>query len=158
MNAPIQTPAPVVITDPAGYGRFLTNQFIPNQYAAATLNSASGTSEVTLVTAPAFYFVTVLQITIDPTCTIAAAGMVSIAVTDSVSGNTVGMLRVYIPSAVTAPGIATVIRQVNAPGFFWSSPQANSTLQVALNTALTAGSIRVSVGYGLTSVFIGNVQ
>lgn len=46
----------------------------------------------------------------------------------------------------------------NAPGFFWSSPQANSQLQVAVNNALTAGSIRVSVGYGLTNTLIQNTQ
>jgi hypothetical protein len=150
----------IMLADATGYPRSLTDQFLANQYAAVTLNSGSGTTPQTILSANTggFYFVKVLQITLDPTCTIASAGMVNIAVTDTVSGGMVGTLRAYIPASVTAPGIATVIRQTNAPGFFWSASQPSSTLQAAVNTALTAGSIRVSVGYGLTNTLIQNTQ
>lgn len=147
----------VAIADYQGTPQQLLGQFIPTNFGAVTLNSASGTTAQPIVTAPAgkFIFVTGIQITIDPICTIAVAGMVNMALTDSVFGN-IATLRVYIPSTPGAPTVPTVIRQTSAPGAFWPAPQAASTLSASLNVALTAGSIRVSFHYGLTSKLIGN--
>lgn len=147
----------VAIADYQGTPQQLMNQFIPTQFGAVTLNSASGTTPQTIITAPAgkFIFVTGIQITVDPIATIAAAGMVNIALTDSVFGN-IATLRVYFPSTPAAPTQPTVIRQTSAPGAFWPAPQAASTLSASVNVALTAGSVRVSFHYGLTSKLIGN--
>jgi uncharacterized protein YraI len=147
----------VAIADYQGTPLQLEGQFIPTLFGAVTLNSGSGTTPQTVVTAPAgkFIFVTGIQITIDPTCTIAAAGMDLISLTDSVFGN-IATLRVYMPSTPAAPTIPTVIRQTSAPGAFWAAQQAASTITASLSVALTAASIRVSFHYGLTSKQVGN--
>ena len=143
--------------DPQGYTRQLLGQFIPTKFAAVTLNSASGTSPQTLITVPAgkYVFIPAVQITIDPTATIAAAGMNLISVTDSVDG-ALATLRAYFPSAAASPAQPTVIRQTSSPGAFWASSTSGSTISVSLSVALTAASVRVSVHYGLSNVPIGN--
>lgn len=143
--------------DPQGYNRQLLQQFVPTQFAAVTLNSASGTTPQTVLVVPAgqYIFVTGVQITIDPTATIGAAGMNLISLTDSVFGS-FATLRAYFPSTPAAPTVPTVIRQTSAPGAFWAGPQAGSTITASLSVALTAASVRVSFHYGLSNVPIGN--
>ena len=123
---------------------------IGNLYSPATINSGTGTGSLTLVTGNPGYYITELGYHADVTCTLASAGMISITFMDSSSG-TVANFRLYVPAAVTAPGYATTIRQVNQGPFVWSSKVASSTLSVSINTALTAGSIRCFVRYGTTS-------
>lgn len=144
--------------DPQGNARQLVDQFFPTGFAAITLNSGSGTTPQTVLTVPAgkYCFVVGLQITIDPICTIASAGMINTTLTTLTGGQTVALLRSYIPAAAATPNIPTVIRQTAAPGAFFATTVTGDTLQVANSVALTAGSIRVSFGYGFTSVPIGN--
>lgn len=132
-----------------GNGDVLVPVHIGNNYSVATLNTASGTSSTTLLTGAPGYIVTQLGFQCDATATLAAGGMESITLTDSSFG-TIASFRIYIPAAVTLPVVATPIRQVNEGPFVWKNSVANSTLSVALGTALTAGSIRVFVRYALT--------
>lgn len=122
--------------------------YIGNQYIAATLNSASGTTPVNLVTGAPGYYIAQLGFQCDPTATLGAAAMETINFTDSASGM-IASFRIYIPASVTAPTTPTIIRQTNEGPFVWNNKTANSVLSVALGTALTAGSIRVFVRYGL---------
>lgn len=133
-------------------------QFFPTKFAAVTLNAAAGTTPQTILSVPAgqyAYFVG-LQITIDPICTIGSAGMINTSVTTLLGSQTAAILRSYIPSVAAAPNIPTVIRQTAAPGAFFATSTPGDTIQCANNVALTAGSIRVSFGYGFSLTPIGN--
>lgn len=123
---------------------------IGNLYSPATINVGTGTSTILLVTGNPGYYITELGYHADVTCTLAAAGMISITFTDSSFG-TFANFRLYVPASVTAPTFATTVRQVNQGPFVWSNKVANSTCSVGINTALTAGSIRCFVRYGTTS-------
>ncbi|KAF7958226.1 hypothetical protein AWV80_01255 [Cupriavidus sp. UYMU48A] len=147
----------ITLGDADGIPLQMEGQFIPTQFAAVTLNSASGTTPQNMLVVPAdkYVFVTGIQITIDPIATIAAAGMDLISIADSVFGN-IATLRAYIPSVAASPNIPTIIRQTSAPGAFWASGTKGTTITAALSQALTAASIRASFHYGLTSKPIGN--
>lgn len=139
---------PQVVDNWVASGGLVIPASIGNQYFAATLNSASGTTPATLVTGAPGYYLTEFGFQCDPTATMTAAGMETINISDSVSGM-VASFRIYIPSSAGAPTVPTIIRQVNQGPFIWNNKTANSVLSVALGTALTAGSIRVFVRYGL---------
>jgi len=119
-------------------------------YIAATLNSASGTTSTNLITGAPGYYIAQIGFQCDPTATMSAGGMETVTFTDSVSG-TVAQFRIYIPASAAAPTVPTIIRQTNEGPFVWNNKIANSILSVALGTALTAGTIRVFVRYGLCS-------
>ena len=148
----------VQFVDPQGNPRQLVSQFIASKYAAVTLNSGSGTTPQTVLTVPAgkYGFIIGIQITIDPIATIGAAGMINTTMTTVNGGETVALLRSYIPNTPATPAQPTVIRQTNAPGAFFACSQPGDTIQVANSVALTAGSIRVSFTYGFSNVAIGN--
>ncbi|MDN7881250.1 hypothetical protein [Burkholderia aenigmatica] len=131
-----------------GSGGLVIPALIGNQYAAVTLNSASGTSPGTLITGAPGYYLTQIGFQCDPTATLAAGGMETVVLSDSVSG-TVAQFRIYIPASAGAPAVPTIIRQVNDGPFVWNNKSAGSVLTAALGTALTAGSIRVFARYGL---------
>ena len=123
---------------------------IGDLYAAATINSGTGTGTQTLVTGSPGYILTRILIAIDPTCTIASAGMIQIAFVDTGSGATVGALRAYVPASFTAPTVPTVsVPYISNSGYWFRSRSVGSTLTIASNTALTAGSIRASCNYAL---------
>jgi len=144
--------------DPQGNPRQLVNQFIASKYAAITLNSASGTTPQTVLTAPAgqYLFIVAIQITTDPIATIASAGMVNTTLSTVTGGETIALLREYFPSTPATPNQPTVNRQTSAPGAFFAASKPGDTVQVANSVALTAGSIRVSFTYGFSNVPIGN--
>jgi hypothetical protein len=116
-----------------------------------TLNSASGVTPQPIITAPAGFYLFVLgiQITIDPTCTIAAAGMANFDIVDSEDGN-IAVLRAFVPASATLPTVPTVNRQTSAPGAFWGAQTAGSSLTGVAGVALTAGSVRMSFNYGFS--------
>lgn len=147
----------VQYVDPQGNSRQLQGQFFGTKYAAVTLNAAAGTTPQPLITAPAgmYVYVAGIQITIDPICTLASAGMINTTVAASTSGN-LGVLRSYIPASAAAPTIPTVIRETSAPGNFWVSTTTGESITAVNSVALTAGSIRVSFNYGFSNVPIGN--
>lgn len=157
MAQQIQSGAPVQFVDPSGYARQTQSQFIATGYDAVTLNQADGTTPQAMFTAPAdkYAFVTGFQITIDPTVTIASAGMVNITISDSVDG-VMTSSRVYIPATPAAPTVPTIIRYCSCPGYFRPSSTKGSTVSTAVSTALTNASIRVAVIYGFSNVPIGN--
>lgn len=144
--------------DPQGNPRQLLQQFIASKYAVAILNSAAGTTPQTILTAPAglYAFVIGIQITTDPTSTIASAGMVNTTLQTVNGGETVALLRQYFPSTPASPAQPTVNRQTSAPGAFFACSQQGDTIQVVNNVALTAGQVRVSFNYGFSNVPIGN--
>jgi len=109
-----------------------------------------------VVPAGQYAFVRGIQITIDPTCTTAAGGMININVTCNGGATTIATLRAYIPATFTAPTVPTVNRQTSAPGNFFATPVPGDTIQANLGTALTAGTIRISFNYGFSNVPIGN--
>jgi hypothetical protein len=141
---------PQVVDNWVASGGLVIPASIGNQYVSATLNSASGTNSSTLITGAPGYYITQMGFQCDPIATLSAAGMETITLTDSSFG-TVSQFRIYIPSAAGAPTVPTIIRQVNEGPFVWNNKTANSVLSIALGTALTAGSIRVFVRYGLCS-------
>lgn len=145
-------------TDPQGFQRQLVTQFIASKYAAVTLNSASGTTPQTVITAPAgkFLFIVAIQITTDPVATIAAAGMLNTTLNTVTGGETIALLRGFFPNTPATPAQPTVNRQTSAPGAFFAAANAGDTVQVSNSVALTAGSIRVSFTYGFSNVPIGN--
>jgi hypothetical protein len=157
MTGPITVGSPHFYVDPAGYPRQLMGQFVGGTYAAVTLNAASGTTPQTVLTVPAgqYCFIYGVQITLDATCTLGAAGMLNTTLSTVTGGQTVALLRSYIPALFTAPTVPTVIRQVSAPGAFFVTTAPGDTIQCANNTALTAGSIRVSFNYGFCNIPIG---
>jgi len=124
---------------------------VPNEYVAATINSATGTGSTTLVTGAPGYYLQEIFLQVDLTATIASAGMISCIFSDSSYGQFF-VFRIYLPSSAGTSTIPVIIRQTNGPGFYWSNKTANSVASVALNTALTAGSIRVGCRYGITNI------
>lgn len=147
----------VVYTDPTGYRRQLITQFIPHDYGAVTLNPASGTTPQQLVAgiADKYLFATALKVTIDPTATIGAAGMVTINIADSVDG-VFHQTRLYIPAVAAPPTVPTVIQVENPPGFFFGASTPGSSLTAVIGPALTAGLVRCSIHYNFSDVPIGN--
>lgn len=126
--------------------------WVGNMVQPIVLNSASGTGAVDVITGAPGYYVTRLFVEVDATATKAAAGMVNFTVSDTVSGE-VAQFRIFLPAAFVAPTIPTgpLIAQTSG-GFLWNNKSAGSKLQVSLNLALTAGSIRFSCNYGLTDI------
>lgn len=142
-----------VYTEALGSNGLLIQNIIANQYAAATINNATGTGSQTLITgAPGYYF-TSYGFQCDANATIASAGTVTVNFTDSAYG-IVAQFRIWIPASFASPTVPTVIRQVEAPQSYWNNKTANSSLSVAINTTLATGSIRTFVRYGLCS-FVG---
>lgn len=128
-------------------------QIVGNSYIAQTMTSANGTTPVMIITGAPGYWLTEIGIQIDDTSTIASAGMISTKFTDSSFGD-MFVIRWFIPSAFSAKTAPSNNRQVSGPGFAWNNKVANSTLQVSLDTALTAGSVRFFARYALTN-FVG---
>lgn len=134
-----------------GSGDVVSPERKPILYTSVILNAASGTTPVTLITGSPYYYITRLLVSIDPTCTTTGGGIVAVTFTDSAFG-LIGSARGYCPAAFTAPTIATPSTIVESGfGYFFNSTTAGSTLSVALNTALTAGSYRLAINYGLTN-------
>lgn len=123
---------------------------IGNLYAAKAFTSADGTTATTLATGAPGYYITAFGYQIDATTTIASAGMISIMFTDTASGGW-GTFRAFVPAAFAAGNTPGSVRQVNDGPFVWSNKVANSSVQVALDTALTAGSVRCFIRYGRTA-------
>jgi len=123
----------------------------PVLYSATTLNTASGTTPVTLFTGSPYYYLTRLLVSVDPNCTTSGGGMISATFTDSAFG-IVGQIRFYAPGSFTAPTIATpsVVLE-SGTGYYFNSTTSGSTLSVALNNPLTGGSVRLAVNYGFTN-------
>jgi hypothetical protein len=136
-----------------GSGGLIMPLLVANQYQAVTLNSASGTTSQLLVTGNPGYYFQGYGFQCDLNATVASAGMVNITFADSASGN-VAVFRLWVPASAASPATPSIIREVDAPQSFWNNKTANSTLSVSLNTALTAGSIRCFVRYGLCN-FVG---
>ena len=123
----------------------------PILYASVVLNTASGTTPVTLITGSPYYYITRLLVSIDPTCTTSGGGIVAVNFTDSAFG-LIGSARGYCPASFTAPTMAIASTIVESgTGYYFNSTTVGSTLSVALNQALTAGSYRVAINYGLTN-------
>lgn len=139
---------PQVVDNWVASGGLVIPASVGNQYIAVTLNSASGTTPVTMVTGAPGYYISEFGFQCDPIATLGAAGMETINISDSVSGM-VASFRIYIPASAGAPTVPTIIRQVNEGPFIWNNKSSGSILTVTLGTALTAGSIRVFVRYGL---------
>lgn len=136
-----------------GSGDLLMPFHVGNQYAAATLNSASGTGATTLITGAPGYIITELGFQVDPISTASGGATINVRFVDSSFGLFANFL-VYVPATVTLPVVSTTIRQVNQGPFVWNNKVANSTCAVNLSTAVTAGSVRCFVRYALTN-FLG---
>jgi hypothetical protein len=139
---------PQVANQNVGSNGLVIPASVGSAYVSATLNSASGTTSTNLITGAPGYYIAQIGFQCDPTATMSAGGMETVTFTDSVSG-TVAQFRVYIPASAAAPTVPTIIRQTNEGPFVWNNKTANSILSVALGTALTAGTIRVFVRYGI---------
>jgi hypothetical protein len=148
----ITTPVGDISLSSTGSGDEPIPAFVGDSYTSTVLSSASGTSPVTLQTGAPGYYVTRLQVSFDPTCTLAVAGMVTVTFTDSVAG-VIGQARAWIPAAFVAPTVPVqMLLAQSGAGYFFRSKSATSTLSVALSVALTAGSIRVAINGGTTSI------
>jgi hypothetical protein len=136
-----------------GSGDKIYQQTIGNLYSAITITSANGTTPQVMFTGAPGYIITELGMQVDPISTIAANGMVNLFFSDSSFG-TFFNIRWFIPQSVSPTNIAvaTNTRVTNGPGFFWNNKTANSSVSVATDVALIAGSIRFFARYALTSI------
>lgn len=135
-------------------GGVLKPMVVGNSYTPITITSVQGTTPQVMFTAPVGYVITECGMQVDPISTIAVAGMVNLSFTDSSFG-TIFNIRWYIPATVTGgPTVPTNTRITNGPGFYWNNKVAGTSLSVATDTALTAGSIRFFARYALVN-FIG---
>jgi len=126
---------------------------IGDLYVPVTLNSAAGTTPQLMVTGAPGYLLTRLFVEVDASCTVSGGGMVSINFTDTGSGLSVSQYRVYIPATFTAPTVPTGPQLASTgTGYWFRARTPGSTLTVSLNTALTAGTIRVAANYALTTI------
>lgn len=82
--------------------------------------------------------------------------MVNTSLSTLLAGDTVALLRSFIPASFVAPTVPTIERQTGAPDAFYATTVPGETIQCANNIALTGGSIRVSFNYGFSNVSIGN--
>ena len=144
--------SPYVTDQAIGSGGVILPRWVGDAYASATINAAQGTTPVTLITGAPGYYVTRLLVEVLPNATMTSAGMVNVTFSDSVLG-TLGQLPVYLPATFTAPTVPTVATpQETGSGFLVRSKNSGSTLSVSVNNALSGGSIRVAVNYGLTPI------
>lgn len=145
--------SPYVVGVGAGSGDVALPNWIGDLYAPATINSASGTTPITLITGAPGYFLTRLFVEVDASCTLATAAMTTVNFTDTNSGMVVGQYRVWIPASFTAPTSPTGPQLASSgTGYWYRSKTANSTLAVSISNALTAGTIRVAVNGGITAI------
>lgn len=135
-------------------GDVLVPQFVGSKYTPFTLTSAQGTTPQTLFSGAPRYVITELGMQVDPICTIASARMINLFFSDSSFG-TFFNIRWYMPTTAAPGQIVQNMRIVNGPGFYFNNKVANSTVSVATDTALVAGSVRFFARYVLTS-YIGN--
>lgn len=123
---------------------------VGNKYVPIILNSAAGTTPQLMITGAPGYFITRLFIELDASCTIAAAGMVTINFTDTGSGLVIGQYRAFIPSVFTAPTFPTGPQLASSgTGYIYVSTTTASTCTVGTNVALTAGTIRCAINSGI---------
>jgi hypothetical protein len=134
------------------------DQYFGTQYAAITLNTASGSTAQTVLAVPAGFYCHIngIQITVDAISTLASAGMLNTTLSTLLGCQTIALLRSYIPATAAAPTVPTVIRETSAPGAFFATAVPGDTIMCANNVALTGGSIRVSFNYGFSASPIGN--
>jgi hypothetical protein len=143
------------VTVPAGVVQFVTGsngvaypELVGNYSVTLTFNNASGPGPLTLFTGSPFYYITRFYVTVDPTCSIASAGMVNIQADDSVIG-ILGRTRVYLPASSPTYTVPTpALISDSGAGFFGLSTTANSVATVTLSQALLTGQIRVTANYG----------
>lgn len=131
-------------------GDVLVPQYVGNKYSTFILTSAQGTTPQLVFTGAPGYVITELGMQVDPTCTIAVAGMVNLLFSDSSFG-TFFNIRWYIPASFAPGNAPTNTRVTNGPGFYFNNKVANSSVSVSTDTALTAGTVRFFVRYALTS-------
>lgn len=124
---------------------------VGNLYVAGTITSANGTTPVTLFTGAPGYFITELGMQLSPNITIGTAGTVNLFFSDSTFGTFFNLVW-FIPSTAPTKTQSGIDRQTNGPGFYWSAKNSTTTVTFNTDTALTGGSVRYFVRYGLTSI------
>lgn len=135
-------------------GDVLVPQVVGSKYTPFTWLPANGTTPATLFSGAPGYVITEIGMQIDPTCTIASAGMVNLFFSDSSFG-TFFNIRWYIPQTIAGINVPMNNRVVNGPGFYFNNKVANSTVSVQSDVAILTGSVRFFARYALTS-YIGN--
>lgn len=124
---------------------------VGNLYVAGTITSANGTTPVTCITGAPGYFITELGMQVSPDATITTAGNVNMFFSDSTFGTFFNLIWL-VPSTAPAKTQITNLRQTNGPGFYWSAKNSTTTVTFNTDTALTGGSVRWFIRYGLTSI------
>ena len=129
-------------------------QRLPNLYVAGSITSANGTTPVTCFTAPALqgYYIQELGMQLSPNSIIAAAGTVNLFFADSNFGTFFNLVW-FIPQNAPIPQQQSINRQTNGPGFYWSSKVPATSVTFNTDTALTGGSVRWFIRYGITKYF-----
>lgn len=136
-----------------GSGDHAIPAYVGNKLNTVILSAASGTTPIASFTGDPYYYITRFYVTVDPICTTASQGMVEVHAIDSSLG-IIGRTRIFLPSAVNPNQLNVLPSLVTTSdfGFFFLSPNANSTVSIAMDTALTgSGIIRVTTNYGLTN-------
>ena len=106
------------------------------------------TASGVLITGAPGYYITGITVTIPADHAQAVAGLETLNIVDSSSGN-IWSIDWY------APSVAAFIQDIvytTPPGFYWNNKVANSTLNVTLLNALTTAAALVVINYGLTTV------
>lgn len=138
-------------TDLLGSGDILYPARVANLYVPGTITSANGTTPVSCFTAPQGYYIMELGMQLSPDITIGTAGTVNMFFADSQDGTFFNLVWL-VPSTAPAKTQVTINRQTNGPGFYWSAKHSGSSVTFATDTALTAGSVRWFIRYGLTRI------
>ncbi len=121
-----------------------------NNYVAQTINSATGTGLLTMVTGAPGYFLTQLGFQCAATTTTAGGATVSIVFSDSVFG-TIANFQLWVPASAASPATPFILRETNEGPHIFNNRAANSVLSVNVLTALSGGSIRCFCRYGITN-------
>jgi hypothetical protein len=109
------------------------------------------TTAAAIITGNPGYFLRSINMMLSAGASLAAAGDLTIKLTDSTSG-TIQEFAVYVPAAAATPAQPVSIQFVSAPGFIWNNKAANSSLKITLSAALTAGKLYYNIGYGHTAI------
>lgn len=134
-------------------GDTLQTRLIANR--CTTLNPGTTGATTTIITGSVGYFVSAIQVSIEPNLQSTTSGNLLISFKDSSSGLRVWWYELWVTTLAT-PVAGLQLMTINTPpGWFYNTQASGSLFQVSLTgVTLNQGSILITVCYGLTA-FLG---
>jgi hypothetical protein len=122
----------------------------PDWIGNIVVSGSLTTTTAALITGAPGYFITGAGFYLSQQATQAAAGDMIFTLNDSVSG-AIYTWSEYVPSV--AGGLNPNNAQIRTPpGFIWNNKTNASTLNITTSAALTAGTLKYNINYGLTTI------